>query len=108
MPLFRKHFDPRNCTLLELCFAATGGSYVRAAKVAAFVVAWSVVTHDLDREPTVEEYAEFWGMSRRQAFYEQARFREVFPQLETPAPMVELLDAAGQDEPADFGDLVPA
>jgi hypothetical protein len=107
MPRLRKEFDPHSCSLLELCCVLAGG-YVKGAKVCAYIWAWGTVARHLDREPTVEEYADFWGMSRRQAFYEQARFREAFADLDTPAPILETLHDAREDALGDFADLVPA
>lgn len=105
----RRTIDPNRCTLIEACFLATG-SYVRAAKVHAFITAWAIVRRDLGRDPSIEEYAEWWRMSRRQGFYEQARFREAFPDLADPGPLLAAAEAVGENpsEPADFAALLPA
>jgi hypothetical protein len=83
---------------------------VGAAKVNAYVTAWARVRRDLGRDPTIEEYAEWWGVSRRQGFYEQARFREAFPGLADPGPLLAAAERAGEDvsEPGDFAGLVRA
>lgn len=49
---------------------------------------------------TVEQYAEFWGMSRAQAFKEQARFRRAFePEgLEHPMDLLVLLNRGGMGD----------
>lgn len=105
----RRKIDPSKCTLLEACYLATG-SYIGAAKVQAFIVAWARVRDDLGRDPSIEEYAEWWSMSRRQGFYEQARFREAFPGLADPGPLLAVAERAGEhpSAAADFGDLVTA
>lgn len=88
----RKKIDLSNCTLFELCYAATG-SYLQAAKVGAYVISWAAVRRELGREPTKEEYAEHWRINLRQAFYEQARFREAFNgQWETPEALVVVME----------------
>ena len=50
---------------------------------------WGGAREALGHEPSVDEVAKFWRISRRTAFREQAGFREVFPEFETPAPFYE-------------------
>jgi hypothetical protein len=102
-----KKFDPRRASLLELCVAASGGQ-VRGARLAAFVLAWDAVRRDLGRPPSVDEYAAWWKVSRRAGYYEQQRFREAFPDLSTPDPLLDLMEEQGADSlvPVDFGGLV--
>jgi hypothetical protein len=42
---------------------------------------WAVTCEALGHEPSAEEVAEWWAMSRRTAF------RDAFPMLESPAPI---------------------
>ena len=46
---------------------------------------WAIVREVLQREPTVDEVAEWWGQPRRTAFRDQSAFRKAFPTLKTPA-----------------------
>ena len=48
---------------------------------------WAVTRESLGHEPTTEEVAEWWSMSRRTAFRDQKAFRDAFPMLESPAPI---------------------
>jgi hypothetical protein len=106
----RKKIDLSNCTLLELAYARTG-SYLKAGKLVAYVVSWGVARRELGHSPTKEEYAEFWSMNLRQAYYEQARFREAFPMLESPDRLLQMMDAQGAGAGTsgfDAADLVAA
>jgi hypothetical protein len=76
-------------SLLEVAVRRVGAR--RGARVLAFMIAWDVVRRELGREPTIEEYGEWWRISRRTAFREQALFRQVFPEESSPA---RLMDAA--------------
>jgi hypothetical protein len=76
-------------TLLEVAMAQVGMR--RGARVIAFMIAWNVVRRELGHEPTIEEYGDWWKVSRATAFREQQMFREAFPGEENPA---RLMDAA--------------
>lgn len=68
---------------------------------------WAVARESLGHEPSVEEVAEWWALTRRTAFRDQAAFREAFPMLETPARIYEseaVRDALKRQ--ADFGDKI--
>jgi hypothetical protein len=93
-PFKRRKIDPSSCSLIELCILGAG-SYRGAPKLAGFILAWATVRRDLGHSPTIEEYAEWWNESPRNAYYEQVRFREAFPKLATPDPIVDALEAAG-------------
>ena len=68
---------------------------------------WGVTREALGHEPDVEEVAEYWGLTRRTAFREQAAFREAFPKFETPARIYESEEArAALKKHADFGDKI--
>jgi hypothetical protein len=50
-----------------------------------FAFAWGLLTATLGREPeSVEEYADFWDVSRAKAFRDQQYWRECFPSELTP------------------------
>ena len=99
----RRRIDPSNCTLLELVYAQTG-SLRKSAQVTAYISAWAVARRELGRDPSVEEYAEYWRESRRTAFRDQERFRQAFPNLDTPGPIVDVMETAGAGQ-ADRLDL---
>lgn len=93
--------DPANCTLLELALLQTR-SHLKAARLAAYVIAWGRCRADLGHDPTTEEYAEWWGQSVRTAYRELALFREAFPTLDNPGPLVDRLEEAGPVGRSDF------
>lgn len=85
-----RNVDPRNCSLLELVYLQTR-SYRKTAKVVAFITAWS---KSMDRCPqplSIEDYAADWKVSRATAYRELKLFREAFPQLHDPTPVVDLM-----------------
>lgn len=100
----RKRIDPRNASVIEIAYAGTG-SMLKAARVVAFIQAWGIVRLDLGREPTVEEYAEWWRESRATVYRHQALFRQCFTRCQTPAPVLDLLERA-RAERADMSELV--
>jgi hypothetical protein len=66
------------------------GGLRRGLKVMSFIVAWGVASEDLGREITIEEYGEWWKVSRSSAFREQALFREVLgDRYTTPAALLD-------------------
>jgi hypothetical protein len=93
MGLLTRKIDPTRCTLLELAYLRQG-SMLKAARVAAFVTGWGVVRRELGHEPSVDEYAEWWKEHRATAYRHLAEFRVVFPQFETPGPVLDHLEAA--------------
>jgi hypothetical protein len=99
-----KNIDLSNASVLEVAYLQTG-SLRRAARVAAFVFAWGKVRRELGREPSMEEYAAWWRESNATAYREQALFREVFPQLHDPGPILDLLEAR-RGQVADFRPFV--
>ena len=103
----RTKIDPKRCTLLELAYLRHG-SMLKASKVVAFVIGWEVVRQELGREPSVDEYAAHWREHRATAYRHMAEFRVVFPQFETPGPVIDHLATARQTEPVAWGDLVAA
>ena len=50
---------------------------------------WAITTESLGREPTMEEFAEWWHESRSSVFRDQSIFRKAFPTLKTPWPIFE-------------------
>jgi hypothetical protein len=57
------------------------GKMRRASKCARFIGAWGIAYEDLHlgRAITIEEYAEYWGMSLATAYRDWALFKEVWP-----------------------------
>lgn len=77
----------REPTILDVCVAKKG--IYKGGRVATFIVCWCIASNALGREITLEEYREWWKESERTAYREQARFREVFPQLANPQPIAD-------------------
>lgn len=61
------------------------GGFRAASRVLSFAMEWGIVVQELKRRPTVEEFAEFWKVSNATAYRDQARWREVFPEFDTPS-----------------------
>ncbi len=55
-----------------------------AIKVGAFLVQWGIVSRELEREPTYDEYCEYWGESRATYFRTLRLYRRVWPNDRTP------------------------
>lgn len=81
----------RQPTWLEVGIATAGMR--TAVKAISWAYEWAVARETLGHEPTVEDVAEMWGLSRRTAFREQEAFRTAFPQLETPAAIYDTDEA---------------
>ena len=75
----------RPSTWLEV--AVRNGGMRAAVTAMSWAYCWAVTREALGHEPTVEEVADWWNMSRRSAFREQAAFRKAFPTMENPAPI---------------------
>jgi hypothetical protein len=89
---------PKGQTLAMIAAGRVG--VIKSARVMAFMVQWQIAADDLGREPTVEEYAEWWNSSRRTAFREQALFREAFPGENTPRRLLDLTAHAWATRPS--------
>jgi hypothetical protein len=72
-------------TVAEVCTARAG--VLKGARVQAFICSWTIASQAMGKPITLDEYAEWWRESRATSFRHQARFREVFPHLETPQPI---------------------
>jgi hypothetical protein len=94
MVKLKRRIDPTSCTLLEIAYLRHG-SMLKAARVVAFVIGWGVVRQELGHEPTVDEYADWWKEGRSTAYRHRDEFRHVFPQFETPGPVLDHLEATG-------------
>jgi hypothetical protein len=67
----------------------------RSVQVFTFMVAWDHARRAMRHESiTLDEYADWWKVSRSTAFREQSRFREVFPAEATPDRILDLAAAA--------------
>lgn len=62
------------------------GSFRKAAKVANFIAGWGIAYEKLHlgRAITIDEYADFWGMSRAKGFREFQLYKEVWPRDFSP------------------------
>lgn len=55
----------------------------------SFLVEWSIVANSLNRADfTVDEFADWWCVSRSQAFRRQAIYRECFPEFLDPLDLL--------------------
>lgn len=63
-------------------------------RAVTFAAAWAVVAESLGREPSLEEYREWWAASERTTYREQAAFRAVTG-LDDPAPIYRQAKASG-------------
>ena len=50
---------------------------------------WGITREAIGHDPTIEEVAKWWGQSERNAYREQAAFRQAFPMLDSPIPFVD-------------------
>ena len=92
-------------TWLEV--AVVNAGFRQGATAITWAYCWAYTRRKLGREPTVEEIAEEWNMSRATAFREQACFRKAFPTLDSPAPMYDTPEAQAQlDKSADTLDEI--
>ena len=73
----------RKATWLDV--AVSNGGFRNAVKALNWAHSWVHVQVALDRDPSVDEVAEWWNTPRRSAFREQSAFRMCFPMLESPA-----------------------
>jgi hypothetical protein len=80
-------------TLQQLAAANVG--QIAGAKVVAFIVQWAIAQEAVGHTLTLDEYGDWWNVSRSTVFREQARFREAFPSEATAQRLVDLL---GQEE----------
>lgn len=90
--MFKRKYDPSNASLLEVAYVHTG-SMLKAGRVVAFVNAWGIVRAELGHEPSVIEFAEYWGISRQTVYDQLHLFRQVFT-CEFPGPILELVGEA--------------
>jgi len=88
-------------TLLEVCIAR--GGYLRGARVAEFVIEWTIAADDLGHQPSANEFAHWWrDRSERTTWRRLAQFKQVFPEFENPAPIAEQLLAEGRRRRSDL------
>jgi hypothetical protein len=78
-------------TWLEVAVARAG--LRTGLRAMTWAYEWGVTREALGHEPTVEEVAEYWNLTRRTAFREQAAFREAFSTMESPAPIYDTDEA---------------
>jgi hypothetical protein len=76
-------------TLLEVSVARAGVRQGMA--VTKFVTEWVIASQALGGPITLHEFADWWKEPRSTAFRRQAKFRQVFPELETPQPIADLV-----------------
>jgi hypothetical protein len=62
-----------------------------AARIGAFLQEWDSAADDLEHEPSILEYAEYWRMPVDQAREDLMLFRRAFPGEETPSKLLRKL-----------------
>ena len=77
----------RKATWMEI--SVKHAAFRGAITALKWAYSWGIAREALGHEPTVDEVADWWRMSRRTAFRAQAAFREAFPDFETPSPLCE-------------------
>lgn len=94
--------DGRTMSLLEVC--VRNGGIRKGAKAAEVIVAWAIAEQKLGRRlgegirregvsAAVCDYAKYWKMAERTAWRDLERFREVFPDDESPEHLASVLRA---------------
>ena len=57
----------------------------KASRVAGFIVLWALAMKDEGRDAyTISEYQRYYSENERKAYRDQAEFRELWPEFETP------------------------
>lgn len=81
----------------------------KGGRVLAFAMEWGLVVQELKRRPTVEEFAEFWKVSNATAYRDQARWRETFPEFDTPSDAWAVLgvDLTSDSAPSVYSMRIP-
>lgn len=82
-------------TIMEVCLAR--GGMLKGSRVCAFIGQWAIASEALGKPITLEEYADWWRESRSTSYRHQARFREVFPGMDTPQPFANLAIARSSE-----------
>ncbi|TAN26913.1 MAG: hypothetical protein EPN30_03970 [Actinomycetota bacterium] len=75
--------ESRKATWIEIGIRNAG--FLKAQTALLWAWMWAVTRESLQRDPTVEEVAEWWKESPRTAYREKAAFTKAFPMLESPA-----------------------
>jgi hypothetical protein len=70
-------------TWLEVAIA--NGGLRSGPKAVTWALRWGVARERLGTEPTVDQVADLWRSSRRNAFRDQTHWRKAFPNHDTPA-----------------------
>jgi hypothetical protein len=80
----------------------------RAARVIAFISTYYATQQELGHPPSIEEYAEDWGMSLATAYRDLALFREAQPFFEQPAGFIAAVGAElARPVPAEYLGQLP-
>lgn len=97
--------DAQAMSLLEI--ATRRGGIRKGAKATEVVVTWSIAVEQLGHplgtaegehlSAQIREYAAYWKTSERTAWRDLGRFREVFPEEESPARLAAIISAVAAD-----------
>jgi hypothetical protein len=64
--------------------AVLNGGFRKALRALDWAHSWVHVQVAFGRDPSAEEVAEWWNMSQRTAYRDQAAFRACFPKADSP------------------------
>lgn len=88
-------------TVLEV--ATARGGVLKGARVTHFIMQWTLASSMLGKPISLSEYAEWWDEPHSTAFRHQRRFREVFPEFDTPQPIANRAMAKSREKIAQRG-----
>ena len=87
-------------TLLEVCVSRAGGGWrdiARGTQACTFISEWALASWDADRPLDMTAFCEWWGYdergsaAQRKAYRRLDKFRELFPDHDTPQTIVDAL-----------------
>jgi len=107
-------------SVLDLCVKRSG--FLRGAQLGEFVALWTIAASALGRDISIEDVSAWWGkgLPNRTAYRRLSRFKEAFPEFDTPQPLADLILAQVHDTldrrdardlaaaPLDFGPVAVA
>ena len=79
-----KLWAPKSVVRVAIENAGLRKSYVAVS----FLIEWSIAMRKLGDEMNVDQFAEWWAVSRSQAFRRQAIYRECFPEFLDPLDLL--------------------
>lgn len=78
----------RQPTWLQVAVVRVG--MFKGASAISWALAWGATREVIGRAPNAEDVAYVWGLSVSTAYRYQSSFRKAFPELDDPAPYVDI------------------